>query len=100
MSTANERNSRITTNEAMDVERRARAVQDEYAALLNMLKAAKELESLDLNHIRELIEMQGLIKAQESPVPLAQPATKSSSKPASKPVATKKPAAKKKISNS
>ncbi len=88
----NERNSRISTNEAMDVERRARAVQDEYAAVLNLVKAAKELESLDLGHIRELIEMQGLIKAQEQPAPMAIQANK--------PAAQKKPMAKKKISNS
>lgn len=77
ISTAHERDSRVFSNEALDEERRARAVQDENAALLNFVKAAKELESIDLQHIRELLEMQGIIKAQEA-VNAAEPAVKKS----------------------
>ncbi len=66
MGTYYERISRIDSNAALDEERRARAVQDENAALLNFVKAAKELESIDIQHIRELLEMQGIIKDQEA----------------------------------
>lgn len=61
-----ERTSRVEDNQSLAEERRARAVQDENAALLNFVKAAKELEGLDISHIRELLEMQGIIKAQET----------------------------------
>jgi hypothetical protein len=62
----NERTSRVEDNLSLAEERRAKAVQDENAALLNFVKAAKELETIDFAHIRELIEMQGIIKAQET----------------------------------
>lgn len=75
-----ERTSRVEDNQSLAEERRARAVQDENAALLNFVKAAKELEGLDISHIRELLEMQGIIKAQENENVMERQ-IKSSSKP-------------------
>lgn len=62
----NERTSRVQENFALAEERRAEAVQNENQALLNFVRAAKELEGIDISHIRELLEMQGIIKAQEA----------------------------------
>lgn len=50
-----ERISRVEENEALAVERRAQAVRDEDEGLLAKVKALKELESLDISHLKELI---------------------------------------------
>lgn len=60
-----ERMSRVDSNQALDIERKAKSVQDENAALLNFVKALKELDGIDLGHIRELLEMQDIIRSQE-----------------------------------
>ena len=62
----NERTSRVQENFALAEERRAEAVQNENQALLNFVKAAKELEGMDLKHLKDLIDMQSIIKAQEA----------------------------------
>ena len=61
-----ERLSRISENKAMAVERRAAAVSDENMALLNLVKAIKEIDSFDIEHMTQLVQMQGMIKAQEA----------------------------------
>ena len=63
-----ERVSRVQENEALAVERKATAVRDENQAMLNLVKALKELDTIDLGHIQQLIQMQGLIKQQEQVV--------------------------------
>jgi hypothetical protein len=63
-----ERVSRVQENEALAVERKATAVRDENQAMLNLVKALKELDTIDLGHIQQLIQMQGLIKQQEANV--------------------------------
>ncbi len=50
-----ERVSRVEENEALAVERRAQAVRDEDAGLLDKVRALKELESMDMNHLKELV---------------------------------------------
>lgn len=52
-----ERISRVEENEALAVERRAQAVRDEDAGLLDKVKALKEIETLDIGHLRELIAL-------------------------------------------
>lgn len=59
-----ERVSRVEENKALAEERRAQAHKDEESALLEKVKALKELESLDFSHIRELIEMAHLLENQ------------------------------------
>jgi hypothetical protein len=61
----NERTSRVMENESMAVERMHRANQDDSAALLNNVKVLKELESMDLSHLQQLISMASLLKQQE-----------------------------------
>lgn len=61
-----ERMSRIQENQALAEERKAEAHKDDEAALLNFVKALKEIESMDLQHIEKLISMANVIKQQES----------------------------------
>ena len=63
-----ERLSRIQENKALAVERQAQAVKDENAATLDMIRAMKELEGVDLAHINTLVSMLGIIKQQEEQV--------------------------------
>jgi hypothetical protein len=59
-----ERYSRIEENKALSFERMAKAHSEEEAALLNKVKVLKELETLDLSHIMQLIEMANALKPQ------------------------------------
>lgn len=57
-----ERASRIQENEALAIERRAAADKDNQTALLDKVKALKEIESLDLAHIEKLVSLANLLK--------------------------------------
>jgi hypothetical protein len=59
-----ERVSRVQENQALAIERQAKAHHDEDEALLAKIKALKELENLDVAHIRELITVANLLKSQ------------------------------------
>jgi hypothetical protein len=61
-----ERLSRVKENEALAEERKAQAVKDEDSALLDLVKAMKEIEGIDLAHMQQLLEMHNLVKAQEA----------------------------------
>lgn len=63
-----ERESRVEENNALAVERRAQAVRDENAAVLDLVKAFKELDTFDITHLKELVTMQQIIKQQEAVV--------------------------------
>lgn len=63
-----ERESRVAENQALAVERRAQAVRDENASVLDLVKAFKELDTLDIAHLKEMITMQQMIKQQEAVV--------------------------------
>ncbi len=58
-----ERISRVQENQALADERKAQAQRDEDTALLEKIRAFKELESLDISHIKELIQMANYIKS-------------------------------------
>ena len=64
-----ERYSRIEENRALAEERRAASVKDEEMALLNFVKALKEIEGLDLNHLTQLVQLSSHIKSKENPSP-------------------------------
>lgn len=57
-----ERYSRIEENHALAEERKAAAVKDEELALLNFVKALKELEGMDISHLSELVRMSREVK--------------------------------------
>lgn len=57
-----ERYSRIQENQALAVERRAEAEKDDQIAVLNFIRAMKELEGIDLDHVQRLIDMKRMLK--------------------------------------
>ena len=61
-----ERVSRIEENKALAVERRAQAHKDEDIALLNLVKALKEIDSVDLDHIQKLLALEAIAKQKHS----------------------------------
>ncbi len=63
-----ERYSRIEENRALAEERRSEAAKEEQMALLNFVKALKELEGMDLQHLTQLIQVSHAIKNQEAGV--------------------------------
>ncbi len=63
-----ERVSRIQENKALAVERRAAAAKDEDIAFLNLIKALKEIDTLDLEHMEKLLAMRNsLMEREEAP---------------------------------
>jgi hypothetical protein len=60
-----ERVSRVEENRALAVERRAEAIKDQELALLNFVKALKEIDHLDVDHLGKLISMSATLKAIE-----------------------------------
>lgn len=66
-----ERLSRVQENQALAEERRAAAIKDEEMGLLNLVKALKEIDTVDLDHVNKLITLSNMIKAAE--VNAAQP---------------------------
>jgi hypothetical protein len=61
-----ERVSRVQENQALAVERKAEAEKDREIALLNFVKALKEMEGLDLEHLEKLITLSHIVKNEES----------------------------------
>ena len=57
-----ERYSRIKENEALAVERKAEAHKDDIMALFNFIKAAKELDTIDLEHLEKLVSLNNVMK--------------------------------------
>lgn len=66
-----ERVSRIQENRELAKERSAQAEKDHMGAILDMVKAAKELESIDLQQLEQLIVLSRTLKEQsEQPKPM------------------------------
>lgn len=59
-----ERLSRVQENQALAQERRAAAVKDEEQALLNLVKAIKEIDAIDIAQFEKLIELSKMMKEQ------------------------------------
>ncbi len=60
-----ERLSRVEENKALAVERRAQAEKDHDAALLNLVKALKEVDGIDIDHIEKLLALSDVMKSRE-----------------------------------
>lgn len=60
-----ERVSRIEENKALAEERRAQAMKDEEIGMLNLVKALKEIDTIDLDQVQKLIALSQLVKAQQ-----------------------------------
>jgi len=61
-----ERISRVEENQALAVERRAQAIRDEDAGLLDKVRALKEIEELDITHLEKLITLSQMLKMQDN----------------------------------
>ena len=61
-----ERYSRVDENKALGVERRAKAVADDNMALLNFVRAMKEIENIDISHLQQIVSIQQMLKEQEA----------------------------------
>lgn len=57
-----ERISRIDENKALAEERRAAAIKDHELGLLNLVKAMKELDGMDINHLAQLVTVAKTLK--------------------------------------
>lgn len=62
MALAQERHARVTVEAFQVQEKIAETQKQEQEALLNKIKALREIESIDLSHLRELIEMANMLK--------------------------------------
>jgi len=63
-----ERISRVEENKALAVERRAAAVKDEEQALLTAIKAIKEIEGIDIEHLEKLVTLSRMLKEKEQAI--------------------------------
>lgn len=61
-----ERLSRVKENQALAEERKAEATKDRMAGVLDMVKAMKELEDIDIRQVKELLALAKLLKSQET----------------------------------
>lgn len=59
-----ERISRVEENKALAVERRAEAVKDLETATLDKVKAAKELQGIDITHLEKLVNVLNALQQQ------------------------------------
>jgi hypothetical protein len=60
-----ERISRVQENQALAVERRAQAHRDDDEAFLSKIKALKELEHMDLDHLQKVVALAMSLQAQD-----------------------------------
>lgn len=61
-----ERLSRVEENKALADERRAQARKDEDIGLLNVVKALKEIDQVDINQLEKLLALSRMIEQRES----------------------------------
>jgi hypothetical protein len=68
-----ERMSRVAENQALAEERKSEAIKDDNQALLNYVKALKEIQSIDIAQLEKIIALQRMLaeSAQASPVATA-----------------------------
>lgn len=60
-----ERMSRIEENESLAVERKAQASRDENEGLLSLVKALKEIDGMDIQHMSQAISLMQAVKQHE-----------------------------------
>ncbi len=60
-----ERSSRVEENKALAVEREAKAHMDEQTGILNLVKALKEIDDIDLGQVEKLIQLAQIVKQHE-----------------------------------
>lgn len=60
-----ERVSRIQENQALAIERKAEAEKDHFSAVLDFVKAVKELEGIDIGNLERLIALARIVSQEE-----------------------------------
>lgn len=60
-----ERASRVEENHALAVERRAAAIKDQDQGLLSLVKAMKEIETVEIGHVKELFTLSDMLMARQ-----------------------------------
>ncbi len=63
---AGERTAKIQLDKALNAERIQRAQEDRTGSALNLVKAIKELQSIDLNHLSQYLDIVERLKGEES----------------------------------
>ena len=63
-----ERLSRIQENQALAIERQAAAKKDEEIGLLNLVKALKEIDTIDIDQVHKLVALANMVKSQENTI--------------------------------
>lgn len=61
-----ERYSRIEENKALATERRAEAKKDENIGFLNLIKALKELDTIDIDQLQKMMSLSQMLKTQNA----------------------------------
>ena len=61
-----ERASRVMDNRAQAKEREASAIKDREIGLLNLVKALKEIEGMDIRHIEQMLKLSSMLKEKTS----------------------------------
>ena len=74
-----ERISRVEENRALAQERLAASEKDKDMALLNLVKALKEIDTVDLQQLEKLLSLQNLVKEHNAPSETASPVIDSQS---------------------
>jgi hypothetical protein len=64
-----ERISRVQENQEMAVERKAQAEKDHAAGILNLVKAIKEIEDIDLGQLQKIISLSKMMNNEQSITP-------------------------------
>ena len=60
-----ERSSRVSENIQLANERAAKAEEDRTDAMLNRIKALKEIEDIDINQLEKLLSLAKLLRSEE-----------------------------------
>jgi hypothetical protein len=60
-----ERQSRVAENQAAAIERQEKAKQEKDQALLNLVKALKELQGVDMAQLEKLLQLDDILRAKE-----------------------------------
>lgn len=61
-----ERVSRVDENHALAEERRSEAVKDRMSGMLDIVKALKEMDDIDLRQVHQLLALANIVKSQET----------------------------------
>lgn len=72
-----ERYSRVEENKALATERKAAAIRDEESGFLDLVKALKEIEGMDINHMKEILnlhaQLTNKVEQDQNPNPVKSP---------------------------